>query len=205
MKRMIKTQSAYNVSQKQLLDEAYDLKHECKFAKGDQIVELFNKITDLKHQLENQGLYSWSTGFMYPLENAGALLWAEAYHEGDNELADEILSEFNEVVFRQHPELRYPQRNGGEPVHIKVKYVPYDRYTSRRARTIQVDGNNIIDALCKVCEKLDLCLSAKQICDENMTPEEIIQDFKSYNDGGAYDYICFIKDSETGEILFEGE
>lgn len=89
-----------------------------------------------------------------------------------------------------------------QPVNLEVSYETYERYSRGKHKTIRVSGTNLLDALKKMTDELLLYLDSDQIDEEEMTPDEIIDEIVTSNGDGC-DYIYYIKNLTTGKMLLE--
>ena len=89
-----------------------------------------------------------------------------------------------------------------QATNLEVSYETYERYSRGKHKTIRVSGTNLLDALKKMTDKLLLYLDSDQIDEEQMTPDEIIDEIAASNGDGC-DYIYYIKNLTTGKMLLE--
>ena len=89
---------------------------------------------------------------------------------------------------------------------LKVVYEPYDRYGSSGARTATVSGDDLLDALKKMVDHMELYISSSDIDREGWTAEEVIDKINETNDGGGCDFIYSLTDLKTkDDLIYEGE
>lgn len=91
-----------------------------------------------------------------------------------------------------------------QAINLEVSYETYERYSRGRHKTIKVSGTNLLDALKNMVDEMQLYLDSDQIDEEEMTPEDIIDEIETSNGDGC-DYIYYIKNLTTGETLLDGE
>ena len=87
-------------------------------------------------------------------------------------------------------------------VKLQVTYEPYQRYASSGVKTAKVSGDDLLDALKKMCDNMSLYLDSEYIEEDDMSAEEIIDRISGSNGDGC-DFIYSIKDLTNGKILFE--
>ena len=88
---------------------------------------------------------------------------------------------------------------------LEVEFEPYERYGgSRGIKKLRAKGADLYQALCNMCDKMMLYLDSEQIQEEEMTPDDIIESIDSSNGDGC-DYIFYIKNVSTGEMLLQGD
>ena len=87
---------------------------------------------------------------------------------------------------------------------LEVEFEPYERYGSQGIKKLRAKGADLYQALCNMCDKMTLYLDSEQIQEEEMTPDDIIESIDSSNGDGC-DYIFYIKNISTGEMLLQGD
>lgn len=98
----------------------------------------------------------------------------------------------------------YIKSSNNPGVTLEVEYYPYDRYGSGSLKRAKVKGNDLLEALSKMCDHMCLYLDSDIIEVEGYTAEEVLQRLESYNGDGC-DYIMYIKDLGTGQLLLQGD
>lgn len=97
---------------------------------------------------------------------------------------------------------KYIKSASASPVTLEVMYDPYMRYETKPTRHFKVKGNDLLEALKKMCDKMSLYITSDDIEEEVMTPEEVIDRIYEENGDGC-DFVMFIKNLTTGEMLLE--
>ena len=87
---------------------------------------------------------------------------------------------------------------------LEVEFEPYERYGRQGIKKLRAKGADLYQALCNMCDKMMLYLDSEQIQEEEMTPDDIIESIDSSNGDGC-DYIFYIKNISTGEMLLQGD
>lgn len=92
-----------------------------------------------------------------------------------------------------------------ENVKLQVMFDPYERYGSNeKTRTATVSGADLLDALKKMVDRMQLYITSDDIDEEGYSAEDVIERIESENGDGC-DYIYYIKDMKTGNILLQGD
>ena len=89
-----------------------------------------------------------------------------------------------------------------QAVNLEVSLETYERYQRGRHVTFRVSGTNLLDALKKMTDEAGLYLTSDEIDEEEMTPEDIINEIETSNGDGC-DFIIYIKNLTTGEFLMD--
>ena len=90
-----------------------------------------------------------------------------------------------------------------EGVKLQVKFDPYERYGSNKpTKTATVSGTDVLDALKKMADRMQLYITSEDIEDEEYTAEDVIDRIESENGDGC-DFIYFIKNLTTNEMLLD--
>ena len=84
----------------------------------------------------------------------------------------------------------------------RIKFEPYERYTSSGVKTATFTAPNLFEALCKVCDKLLLYFNREDIEEEGYTVEDILNRLHSENGDGC-DFIISIENISTGKTIFD--
>lgn len=91
----------------------------------------------------------------------------------------------------------------GTKTTLELMYKPYERYGgSGGLRKAKISGNDLLDALSKMVDKMALYFSSEDIEDEEMTAQDVLDRIESENGDGC-DYIVSLKNLTTGEQLIE--
>ena len=94
--------------------------------------------------------------------------------------------------------------NNAGGVTLELEYYPYERYGKSALKRVKVKGDDLLHALTKMVDKMCLYLDSEQIEEAQMTPKDILDELDMTNGDGC-DYIMYIKDLSTGEILLQGD
>lgn len=95
----------------------------------------------------------------------------------------------------------YSTTNNSVKLYLEYQSL-YD--TSRSIYKAHINASYLLEALKKICNKLDLSVSIEDIENSNMDPEDIIESL-DYNNGNDCDLILLLKNEITGEIYIEYE
>ena len=95
-----------------------------------------------------------------------------------------------------------------EKTTIEVKFEPYTRYGYEPIKTGRVSGKDLLDALLKMTDKMRLYINSDYVDDYEedygvkLTPEALLERIEEENGDGC-DFIYYIKNLTTGEMLFD--
>ena len=89
-------------------------------------------------------------------------------------------------------------------VKLKVKFEPYTRFGAEPVKTATVSGTDLLDALCKMVDRMGLYLNSEEIRDEGYDAEEVLESIAESNGDGC-DYIIYLDNLTTGDRLIEGD
>lgn len=92
--------------------------------------------------------------------------------------------------------------SSSNPTKLRVKFEPYDRYESHPIKTATVSGETLLDALCKMVDRMALYITSEDIIDEGYTAQEVIDSIDSSNGDGC-DFIILLENLTTGEVLMD--
>lgn len=193
------------VIKKKKLTEGYRVAPEIsKFNVGDRVAERYNDsefnvgtIVEIKKDAEGtQYLVKWDFSdreYEEWLYGDVLSLWVEDETEGAYEDdIDEMLTESEEKT------------------RIEVMFEPYTRYGYEPIKTGRVSGKNLLDALLKMADKMRLYFDG-DYADEyeeghgvKLTAETLLERIEEENGDGC-DFIFYIKNLTTGEMLFDSE
>lgn len=83
-------------------------------------------------------------------------------------------------------------------VKLKVTFEPYTRFGSNGVKTATVSGVDLLDALKKMCDRMQLYIDSNDIEDDDMSAEDVIGSLKGSNGDGC-DYILSLTNLTTGD------
>ena len=84
-------------------------------------------------------------------------------------------------------------------VKLKVQFYPYERYRGGSGiKSATVSGPDLLSALKKMVDRMNLYITSEEIDDEEMSAEEVIERIESENGDGC-DLIILLKNLVTGE------
>lgn len=87
-------------------------------------------------------------------------------------------------------------------VKLKVTFEPYARYTSSGYKTATVSGDDLLSALKKMCDNMQLYIDSDYIEEEEMSADDVIEKIERSNGDGC-DFILNLTNLTTGETLIE--
>lgn len=135
-------------------------------------------------------------------EKAGVDHYAKPSDKCFKELPKEYQEEVIDFIKKLPP--KAPKRSAaGKPVELEVCYDKYERYKGGSLHRFKVKGENLLDALRNMTDRMRLYINSDDIEEREMKPREIIDEIESCNGDGC-DYIYYIKNVATGKKLLDG-
>lgn len=103
---------------------------------------------------------------------------------------------------KRYVKAKSKSKSATNSVKLRVKFEPYQRYSSAPIKKATVSGPTLLDALKKMADRMLLYIDSDLIEEENYTADEVISRIASENGDGC-DFILLLKNLTTGEIYIE--
>ncbi len=89
--------------------------------------------------------------------------------------------------------------NTDKPVILYVEYYPYERYFDSGQKKARISGPNLLEALKKMVDHMELYINSEVIEEDSDTVEEVLEAINNMNGDGC-DYITYLENKTTGDV-----